>query len=64
MRNLPDAIIYVLHHFELAFSEPVWEWARILLIGAILVPDSCAAVAQLEAISPRHQPRRRAGTSR
>jgi hypothetical protein len=38
MRDLPAAIIPVLRHFELAFSERVWEWAKILLVGAILVP--------------------------
>ena len=38
MRNLPEAIIRVLRQFELAFSEPVWQWATILLVGAILAP--------------------------
>jgi hypothetical protein len=38
MRDLPEAIITVLRHFELAFSERVWEWAKILLVGAILAP--------------------------
>src|SRR5689334_15625210 len=38
MRDLPEAIITVLRHFELLFSERVWEWAKILLIGAILAP--------------------------
>src|SRR5215211_1143967 len=38
MRDLPSAIIHVLRHFELAFSEPVWEWVKILLVGAILAP--------------------------
>ena len=38
MRDLPAAIIPVLRHFELAFSERVWEWAKILLVGAILAP--------------------------
>ena len=47
MRDLPSAIIHVLRHFELAFSERVWEWAKVLLIGAILAPGkrtvtSCA----------------------
>ena len=51
MRNLPDAIIHVLRHFEMAFSEPVWEWARILLIGAILAPvtnDAVQLIAKIE----------------
>src|SRR5262245_54532974 len=38
MRDLPEAIIAVLRPFELAFSEPVWQWAIILLVGAILAP--------------------------
>jgi hypothetical protein len=47
MRNLPEAIIHVLRHFELAFSEPVWEWARILLLGAILAPGKRTVTAAL-----------------
>ena len=38
MRDLPEAIIAVLRQFALAFSEPVWQWATILLVGAILAP--------------------------
>ena len=38
MRDLPEAIIPVLRHFELVFSERVWQWAKILLVGAILAP--------------------------
>ncbi len=47
MRNLPPAIIQVLRHFELAFSERVWEWASILLIGAILAPGKRTVTAAL-----------------
>jgi DDE superfamily endonuclease len=47
MRNLPPAIIQVLRHFELAFSEPVWEWATILLVGAILAPGNRTVTAAL-----------------
>ncbi len=36
MLNLPKGITYVLRHFEEVFSERVWEWAKVLLIGAIL----------------------------
>jgi hypothetical protein len=28
----------VLRLFEMAFSERVWEWAKILLVGALLAP--------------------------
>jgi len=47
MRNLPDPIIQVLRHFELAFSEPVWHWATILLVGAILAPGKRTVTAAL-----------------
>ncbi len=47
MRNLPAAIILVLRQFELAFSERVWEWATILLVGAILAPGTRTVTACL-----------------
>lgn len=47
MRDLPDAIIHVLRHFELAFSERVWEWAKVLLVGAILAPGKRTVTAVL-----------------
>jgi hypothetical protein len=47
MRNLPRAIIQVLRQFELLFSERVWEWAKILLIGAILAPGKRTVTAVL-----------------
>jgi DDE superfamily endonuclease len=47
MRDLPEAIIHMLRHFELAFSERVWEWAKVLLIGAILAPGIRTVTAAL-----------------
>jgi len=47
MRDLPQAIIHVLRHFELVFSEAVWEAAKILLVGAILAPGSRTVSAAL-----------------
>lgn len=47
MRSLPPQIIYVLRHFELVFSGRVWEWVRILLIGAILAPGKRTVTACL-----------------
>jgi DDE superfamily endonuclease len=47
MRDLPQAIILVLRHFELTFSEPTWEWAKILLVGAILAPGIRTVTASL-----------------
>ncbi len=34
MRDLPTAIIHVLRQFELAFSERVWVWAKVLLVSS------------------------------
>ena len=47
MRDLPAAIITLLRHFELLFSERVWEWAKVLLIGAILAPGKRTVTAAL-----------------
>jgi hypothetical protein len=47
MRDLPSAIIHILRHFELAFSERVWEWAKVLLVGAILTPGTRTVTAAL-----------------
>lgn len=47
MRDLPQAIITVLRHFELVFSERVWEWAKVLLVGAILAPGTRTVTAAL-----------------
>jgi hypothetical protein len=47
MRNLPPVIIQVLRHFEPRFSERVWEWAKILLVGAILVPGKRTVTSAL-----------------
>src|ERR1700688_203176 len=38
MLDLPTKIIQVLRSFEGVFSKRVWEWAKVLLIGAILAP--------------------------
>jgi hypothetical protein len=47
MRNLPAAIIQVLRPFERVFSERVWEWANVLLVGAILAPGKRTVTAAL-----------------
>jgi hypothetical protein len=47
MRDLPLPIILVLRQFELVFSERVWEWAKVLLVGAILVPGKRTVTAAL-----------------
>ncbi|GAC1349730.1 MAG: hypothetical protein NVSMB27_25580 [Ktedonobacteraceae bacterium] len=47
MLKLPTRIIHVLRHFEGVFSERVWEWAKVLLIGAILAPGERTVAAAL-----------------
>src|SRR6266496_5043908 len=47
MRDLPLPIILVLRQFELVFSERVWEWVKVLLIGAILAPGKRTVTAAL-----------------
>lgn len=47
MRDLPLPIILILRQFELVFSERVWEWAKVLLIGAILAPGKRTVTAAL-----------------
>ena len=47
MHTLPHSIILVLRHFELAFSERVWEWAKVLLLSAILTPGNRTVTAAL-----------------
>jgi hypothetical protein len=47
MLTLPKRIIHVLSQFEAALSERVWEWAKVLLIGAILAPGERTVAAIL-----------------
>jgi hypothetical protein len=47
MLPLPAAIIGVLRHFEACFSERVWAWAEVLLVGAILAPGQRTVAAAL-----------------
>lgn len=47
MCNLPPAIIQVLRHFEVVFSERIWAWTSILVVGAILAPGKRTVTAAL-----------------
>jgi hypothetical protein len=55
--DLPKKIIQVLRSFEGVFSERVWEWARVLLIGAILAPGerTVAAILRVMGLSDEQQ---------
>ena len=55
MRDLPLAIITVLRHFEVVFSERVWEWAKVLLVGAILAPGTRTVTAALRVMGLAHE---------
>lgn len=54
MRALPPAIIHVLRPFERLFSERVWEWAKILIIGALLAPGKRTVTAILRVMGLHH----------
>jgi hypothetical protein len=56
MRNLPDAIIHVLRHFETAFSARVWETAKVLLCGAILASGKRTVTAALRVMGLSQEP--------
>jgi len=45
--DLPKKMIQVLRQFEEVFSERVWEWAKVLVIGAILAPGERTVTAIL-----------------
>jgi hypothetical protein len=47
MLHLPNEIITVLRPFAPVFSERIWEWAKVLLVGAILAPGQRTVAATL-----------------
>lgn len=55
MRNLPPQIIQVLRHFEVLFSERVWEWVKTLIVGAILAPGKRTVTACLRVMGLSHE---------
>lgn len=55
MLNLPKGIIHVLRHFEGAFSERVWEWAKVLVVGAILAPGERTVAAVLRVMGQQNE---------
>ncbi len=55
MLDLPKGMMHLLRHFEGAFSERVWEWAKVLLIGAILAPGERTVAAMLRVMGLQHE---------
>lgn len=45
----------MLRHFEGAFSERVWEWAKVLVIGAILTPGERTVAAILRVMGQQNE---------
>src|SRR5918996_2163372 len=57
MGALPPEIVRVLRVFEDGFSERVWGWVQVLVIGAILTPGqrTVAAVLRVMGLSDERQ---------
>lgn len=53
--DLPTKIIQVLCSFEGVFSKRVWEWAKVLLVGAILAPGERTVTAMLRVMGLQHE---------
>ncbi len=57
MDSLPREIVRVLRVFEDVFSERVWDWVQVLVVGAILTPGqrTVAAVLRVMGLSDERQ---------
>ncbi|GHO77290.1 hypothetical protein KSD_50610 [Ktedonobacter sp. SOSP1-85] len=57
MLTLLTRIIHVLRHFEEVLSERVWEWGKVLVIGAVLAPEerTIAAILRVMGCSDEKQ---------
>jgi hypothetical protein len=47
MEALPSEIVRILRGFEDVFSEWVWDWVQVLVVGAMLTPGQRTVVAVL-----------------
>lgn len=57
MVTLPGEIIGVLRLFEEVFSERIWDWVQVLVVGAILAPGqrTVAAILRVMGLSEERQ---------
>ena len=57
MEALPREIVRVLRNFEDVFSERVWDWVQVLVVGAILTPGqrTVASVLRVMGLSDERQ---------
>src|SRR6266545_4825617 len=56
MGALPPEIVRVLRVFEDVFSERVWDWVQVLVVGAILAPGQRTVAAVVAAFVPNGGP--------
>ena len=62
MEALPREIVRVLRVFENVFSEWIWDWVLVLVVGAILTASSSRKPCSVP-IRPWHQSRSSPGSS-
>ena len=57
MEALPTEIVRVLRVFEEVFSERIWDWVQVLVVGAILAPGqrTVAAILRVMGLSEERQ---------
>lgn len=57
MLTLPAEIMVVLHHFSPVFSERIWDWVQVLVIGAIMAPHkrTVSSVLRIMGLSGERQ---------
>jgi len=57
MEALPTEIVRVLRVFEDVFSERIWDWVQVLVVGAILAPGqrTVAAILRVMGLSDERQ---------
>jgi hypothetical protein len=56
MLSLPDDIMRVLRPFAQAFSERIWDWVQVLVVGAILTPGKRTITAILRVMGLSDEP--------
>ena len=55
MPILPADIVHLLRPFAQAFSERIWEWVQLLIVGAILAPGRRTVTAILRVLGLSHE---------
>ena len=55
MLTLPDVIVPILSPFATLFTNPTWQKAQLLLVGAILTPGQRTVAAALRVMGRSNQ---------